>query len=193
MSALNAFIVCEGLDGAGKTTAIQHAMKNLDGVVYNKGLNGTWLGKLGKRIPITLLFLVDLVYQTYFAIKPSLKQGKTVIQDRYDLSVLSHPDTDKWYNRLCAALLRPFLLKPDVLVYFTVSQDERIKRLRKGPYNFYHRLLVENPDLISEREKQYQKLYDCFDGPKLTIDTTGKTIEQSVNELYPAIPKNPIL
>jgi len=172
---MSKLIVCEGLDGSGKTTTIKEAMKQVDYCVYNKGLcSDTWSGKISKIFPCTLTFMLDLIYQTYFIILPNLLRGRTVFQDRYDNSVLSHPAMQKWWNKLLAALFLPLLAKPTVLAYFTVSKKERIRRLKSLPYNKYHEELIKNPQRISEREKRFKEFYERFDGKKIRIDTTKK-------------------
>ena len=81
------FIVLEGLDGSGKTT-IAKAISNKKEHIYSKGVpSKTFVGKIVRKYPLTILFLLDLFYLTYFHIKPNLKRNKTIIQDRYDLSI----------------------------------------------------------------------------------------------------------
>ncbi len=199
---MSLFVVCEGLDGAGKTTVMQEAIRKLGkkphhGIVhcedivrcvYNKGLcSDTLSGRVSRILPCTLTLLIDLVYQTYFIIKPCLKRGKTVFQDRYDLSVLSYPTARRWHNKLFAALLKPFLIKPDILVYFTVSEKERIRRLKQTRRNKYHSQLIRNPRLIRERENKIEELYSSFGGRKTRIDTTNRKADECGNELITKI------
>jgi len=178
-------IVCEGLDAAGKTTIIEEALKRLDKYyIYNKGLiSNTIIGKLAPKIPSTFSFMAELAYNTNLIIKPKLRQGYNVLQDRYDLSVLSYiPSAEKSYNKSIAKFFNNFLLKPDILAYFTVSEEERIKRLSAGPYNKYHEILINNPGLIRQREEKYCELYDSFNGKKFKIDTTNRSIDDVVDE-----------
>jgi len=178
------FIVCEGLDGAGKTTTIKKAMKKLNkNYVYNKGLkSNTLMGKLAPKIPSTFTFLLELLNNTIRKIKPALKSNKIVLQDRYDLSVLSCvPYVDKFYNKLFINFFKRFLLKPDILIYFTVSENERIKRLKQNK-NKYHAKLIKNPKLIKLREKRYSEFYKNFKGAKYKIDTTKKDVKEAANE-----------
>ncbi|MDI6737201.1 MAG: hypothetical protein QME12_01655 [Nanoarchaeota archaeon] len=62
-----------------------------------------------------------------------------------------------------------------MLAYFSVSDDERIKRLKQRP-SVHHQALIENPQLIEIREKAYQKCYAEFNGKKAVIDTNGMPI-----------------
>lgn len=184
------FIICEGLDAAGKTTIIKESLKRLDEkYVYNKGLTSdTTIGKIAPKIPSTLTFLVELLYNTKKRVEPCLKRGKTVLQDRYDLSVLSYvPKAERWYNKAFIKFFRKFLLKPDILIYFTVLEDERIKRLKNQGYNKYHHILIQDPSLIELREKKYLELYENFNGIKYKLDTTKKDIATTVDEFISKI------
>ncbi|KYK24496.1 hypothetical protein AYK26_06655 [Euryarchaeota archaeon SM23-78] len=182
------FVVCEGLDGAGKTTIINGFLakkdEHLEDYVYSKGLKSkTWIGKLSAKKPKAFLFLLDLAYTTQRYVKPSLRKDKVVLQDRYDVSVKSYvPREDKWYNRLTAYLVKPFLLKPDLLIYFDVKQKERLRRLEKTRDNKYHAYLLKNPEVINIRRKEYAKHYFAREGPKAIIDTDNKSIDDVVKE-----------
>lgn len=184
------FVVCEGLDAAGKTTVMKHALKKLgNDYVYNKGLTSdTVIGKVAPKIPSTLTFLIELLYNTKRRVKPFLESGKTVLQDRYYLSVLSHvPSSSTWYNKVFVKLFEKYLLKPDTLVYFTVSKEERIKRLLEMGYNKHHYDLISNPTLIDLREEKYSEFYNKFKGTKYKIDTTGKSLDTTIEEFVSGI------
>lgn len=182
------FVVCEGLDGAGKTTIIKGFLgkekDSPDDYVYSRGFKSkTWIGRLAAKKPLTFLFLLDLAYTTQRYVRPDLREGKTVLQDRYDLSVKSYAQAmNKWYNKAAACLLRPFLLKPDLLVYFDVKQEERLRRLEKTKDNKYHALLLKNPLLINQRRREYARHYFAREGAKAVIDTDNKSIDDVVKE-----------
>lgn len=184
------FIVCEGLDGAGKTTTIKEAMKKLDNrLVYNKGLKSdTIMGKIAPKLPSTFTFLLELIHSTNKKIKPALTANRIILQDRYSLSVFSFvPHVNLFHNRLLIKILQRFLLKPDLLVYFTVAKNERIKRLKVDNNNKYHSALVNKPSLIGLREKEYCRLYENFKGNKHKIDTTGRSENDVANEFIQKI------
>lgn len=175
------FIVCEGLDCSGKTTSIRKAIEIMgENAVYSRGIcSDTFAGRIASRFPSTFLFLVEQIYLTHFVIKPKLRKGKIVLQDRYFASVASHvPTAERDYNRLLIRMLGRIMLKPDVLLYFTVSEKERIKRLIENPSK-HHAELIEKPWLIALRENAYAAYYNAFGGKKETIDTTGLSIKES--------------
>lgn len=181
------FVVCEGLDCGGKTTTIKNVMKqiNKNKFIYSKGLgSNTIVGKIARKLPSTFMFLVELIYLTYKNIFPKLLRGKIVLQDRYDMSVISFvPSTEKLYNRMLIQLLKSLLIKPDILIHFTVDMKNRLKRLKKSSNNNYHKMLIENPSLIIMREKSYTKLFDELKCKKIEINTSKYTIKEATQLL----------
>lgn len=185
------FIVCEGLDCGGKTTTIKKVIEICcNNAFYSKGLcSDTPIGKFASRFPSTLLFLIELAYNTHFIIKPMLKNGKIVFQDRYIHSIESYaPSAARVYNRLLITIAKRFLLKPDALVHFTVSENERIKRLMAKP-SAHHEALVRSKGLIDLRENYYLRLFSEFKGKRQIIDTTNCTIEDSCKKLLSMLEK----
>lgn len=165
-------LVFEGLDGSGKTTLIKRLLEKNPEYVYSKAVaSDTIFGKFARRHPSVITFMIDIVLLNLFKINPLLNGGKTILQDRYDLSVISFPGAERWYNQIAITLLKPLIKKPDCVAYLTVSDEERIKRLRKDSENPYHKYLIENPGAIQERERRYLELYDKFDGDKEIIST----------------------
>jgi thymidylate kinase len=187
------FVVCEGLDCAGKTTSITQALKcfeEKEQVLYSKGLKtDTIAGRFSRLYPSTFSLLVELRYLDRNFVKPYLREGHIVIQDRWYYSVLSHnPENRK--DSFLERLLVPSLSKPDLLVYFSVSLDERVERLKKkndNEDNGDHRILLENPAMIKQKEQRFLAYYNKFNGPKAILDTTGLTEEESGSRLYELI------
>jgi len=183
------FIVCEGLDGAGKTTTIREMLKSggkdNNKFVYSKGLGSdSLIGRISRRFPLTFMFMLELIYVVFRSIKPNLRKGNIIIQDRYDISILSYaPKVKRRHNQILTRIMRNLLAKPDALVYFHVSLKERLKRLNKSRHNKYHNILLMNPQLIIEREKEYLNLYNQFAGDKIKINTTNKSAKEAARIL----------
>lgn len=177
-------IICEGLDCSGKTTAIEELINSNPGYVYSKGIgSNSRFGRTARRFPSTFMFLSELVYNTYTHILPNLKKDKTVLQDRYDVSVTSFvPNTNRWYNLLLIHAAKLLIPEPDAIVYFHLPLEERIKRLRQKGKK-YEIMLVENPRMIILREGEYEEWYKQFGGPKIRIDTQENNIEQTARKL----------
>ncbi len=145
-----AFLVFEGIDGAGKSTLIQktkqylHAEQGLD-VVVSREPGGTPLGEAirplllqkGPTAPCPkaelLLYQASRAQHSAQHIEPALKQGKWVISDRFAASSLAfqaggrglkEPDI-KWLNNFATGGLQPHLY---VLLDLPVEQSlERLK------------------------------------------------------------------
>jgi len=185
------FVVCEGLDKSGKTTSMKYALEYLRNedypTIYNKGLKtNTLAGRFSKLFPSTSSLLLELGYLDITRIKPSLRKGEIILQDRWYYSVLSHNSYNKIDNFLEKTFV-PYLSKPDILIYFTVSDDERIKRLENSDNTIDHRILIENPEIIHRREKRYEEYYREFHGYKAILDTTYTPAEETGYEIYELI------
>lgn len=178
------FIVFEGVDGAGKTACIKKTMEKLKRdyqIIYSKGLcSETLIGKIARHYHATFLFLCEMIFVTLKILKPYC-QGKFIFQDRYIFSIASHfPNICKKHNQFLIKIFKPFFLKPDLVIYFTVSLEERLTRLRESAkQNPFHQILVNNPDLILKREKKFYELLKPY---KIKIiDTTNKSMEENSN------------
>jgi len=183
-------IVFEGLDCSGKTTAINKIIKNNNiysnnkKLIYSKGIGSNILiGKISRKIHTTLIFFIELTYFIYTKIKPNIKKGKIILQDRYDISITSYiPLTNKSYNKFIIMIFKYFIIRPDAIVYFHLPLKERIKRLKeKG--TMYELMLANNPQLINLREEKYIEWYNYFNGPKIKINTKENNISQTVKIL----------
>src|SRR3989338_6472640 len=183
------FIVCEGLDGAGKTTTIKEMLKSdskdNNKFVYSKGLGSdSLIGRIYRRFPSTFMFMLELIYVVFKSIKPSLRNGKIIIQDRYDISILSYaPKAKRGHNQILINIMKNLLVKPDALTYFHVSLEERLKRLSKSRHNKYHNILLMNPQLIIARERRYLDLYNQFAVERIKISTTNKSVKEAARIL----------
>lgn len=182
------FIVCEGLDCAGKTTNIKIAIRYLekDGypVRYSKALKtNTIAGEFSKLFPSTFSLLTEILYLDKVFVRPNLNKGKIIIQDRWYYSVLAH-NRENYKDKILGKIFKQCLSKPDLLIYFSVSLEERIRRLKKDIRNNDHLMLLKNQLIINEREKRYAKYYEDFEGDKVIFDTTNISEEESGYKLY---------
>jgi thymidylate kinase len=177
-------VICEGLDCSGKTTAIEKITDSDSKYTYSKGIgSNSWFGKIARRLPSTFMFLFELIYNIHTHILPNLKKGKIIMQDRYEISITSFvPNVNKWHNQLLIQIAKPLIVKPHAIVYFYLPLEERIKRLRQKGKK-YEIILAANPDMIILREKEYEKWYNHFDGPKIKINTWSNNIAQTARIL----------
>lgn len=171
------FILVEGLDGAGKTTAIFNVIHEAGEeyrFVYCKGMGGNnFWGRQAKRFAKTSLFMAELLWVTQFPLRKALSQGQVIIMDKYYFFVASHiPDVNTWFNKLLLKIFAPLMVKPDLLIYFELSFDDRVKRLKSDPSEFHQRL-IDNPEWVKERERVYLKNIREAGMPLVFLDSTG--------------------
>lgn len=169
----------EGLDGAGKSTQAKIIASQMN-LIYIKGLGrDDWLGKITKRFAKTFLFMIETLYVTFFKIIKELKTGKDVLVDKYFFSAASHiPDVNQPLNRLIVSCCRRFIIKPDIVIYFQVEKEERIRRLKKGPYNKFHKMLINDIPWMIERENAYFKAVRDSAVCLFILDTTNLAEEE---------------
>ena len=141
------FIVFEGIDGSGKTTLSKELYK----FFVRKGIKAVWTkepyseeirnlilkGNLNPWAE-TFLFLGDRNLHVRELVKPSLKEGFTVISDRYYLSTLAY----QGYGRgLDVEKLKKLNdksvegLKPDLVFLLDLEVEKALERLKKSRKN----------------------------------------------------------
>lgn len=185
------FIVIEGLEGAGKTTARERLLEVLQqqgitDVVFTREPGGTPLaeklrtlikqGVSGEQVTdkaeLLMLYaarvqLVDTV------IKPALSRGAWVIGDRHDLSSRAYQGggrgfDDQLMNTLRQAVLGDF--KPDLTLYLDVAPETGLARARsRGEFD---RIEQESLDFFHRTRARYLQIA-AEDSTILTIDANG--------------------
>jgi thymidylate kinase len=178
------FILVEGLDGSGKTSAAKPVAKDLK-IAYLKGLGrDDGFGRLAKKFAFTFLFLLESLYLSEFVLKKMLCRGEDVLVDKFFFSAAAHiPDCDKWYNRILIYLCQSLLIKPDVAFYFKVGNKTRLQRLKDGPCNKFHQQLIDDPDWMKARETKLKMAIEQAGLNFYEIDTTMRNIDQTIESL----------
>jgi dTMP kinase len=145
------FLVVEGLEGAGKSTAIT-TIKNylanfIPNIVLTREPGGTRIGEairqllkdkvegetLDGRCELLLLYAarVQLVEQL---IRPALNQGTWVLADRFELSTYAYQGWGRgldinMINQLSCFCLST--LKPDLILYMDIEPEQGLLRVKK--------------------------------------------------------------
>lgn len=179
-------IVCEGLDCSGKTTLLREALSFIgNNFVYVKCMGSdTWMGRIARSFPSTFTFSAEFIFITFFKLIPNLLLGKTILADRYDVSIFSYvPLTNRVYNRIILKLLSLFVIKPSAIIYLYISWKKRLKRLLKKGTK-YELLLAKNSHLIQLREKIYLDWFNKFEGNKMKIDTGKNNLKNTLNKFF---------
>ncbi len=186
-------IVVEGIEGGGKTSSIKKAMEmSREGeIVYSGGfpVDSSWDRFVHSHPDSTLYYL-------YFAlrrqgIRSELSKGKLVVQDKYIQSVDSFLPDCRWTrNRIARKMFNPFFVTPDLYIHFTLTSEESLRRigLKTGEeHREYYQHLLSHPEEIIERQREYQRVFNSLSCPKVEIDVTALSIEESAGRLLEEI------
>lgn len=200
----NQFIVIEGLEGAGKTTAINTVVDTLNhaginDIVFSREPGGTPLAeklrelikqgiegdKVTDKAELLMLYaarvqLVDTV------IKPALAAGKWVVGDRHDMSSQAYQGGGRQIDRHLMQSLRDLVLgdfKPDLTLYLDLSPELGLQRARsRGELD---RIEKESLAFFERTRERYLELA-AGDKSIVTIDAS-QNIEQVQNDIHTAL------
>lgn len=164
-------ITVEGIDGAGKTTVVNTIEDNVDNTVTTKEPSDLWTGEQVYRAissdsetPATtdfFLFMADRMNHIENLIRPALREGKTVVSDRYadssrayqEIAMREEIPLSKHYIE---EVMEPWNIKPDTTIYLDITPETAIRRadggdkyekkefLQKVRAN-YERIIAEDP------------------------------------------------
>ncbi|KTC66159.1 dTMP kinase (plasmid) [Legionella adelaidensis] len=145
------FIVVEGLEGAGKSTALHFLKKllsaNVSELITTREPGGTRLGETSRQLikeinpdePLDaraelLLFYASRVQLIEQVIKPALNRGAWVLGDRFELSTFAYQGGGRGLDEEMIARLSSFCLdefKPDLIFFLDVSPEKGLERAKK--------------------------------------------------------------
>ncbi|HDR2470806.1 dTMP kinase [Enterobacter soli] len=186
------YIVIEGLEGAGKTTArnlVVDTLKTLGvgEMVFTREPGGTQLAEKLRSLVLdiksvgdeiitdkaeVLMFYAARVQLVETVIKPALAEGKWVIGDRHDLSTQAYQGGGRGIDQTMLATLRDAVLgnfRPDLTLYLDVTPEVGLKRARaRGELD---RIEQESLDFFNRTRARYLELAGQ-DSSIRTIDAT---------------------
>ena len=186
------YIVIEGLEGAGKTTArnvVVDTLKSLGvaDMVFTREPGGTQLAEKLRSLVLDiksvgdegitdkaegLRFYAARVQLVETVIKPALAEGKWVIGDRHDLSTQAYQGGGRGIDQTMLATLRDAVLgdfRPDLTLYLDVTPEVGLKRARaRGELD---RIEQESFDFFNRTRARYLELA-AQDSAIRTIDAT---------------------
>ncbi len=168
-SATGKLIVIEGLEGAGKSTAVSTVIDFLTRLKINtmttREPGGTAVGEILRNIikdpqyknvlddkcELLLLYAarIQLLEEV---IKPALQAGTWVIADRFELSTMAYQGGGRCLDQNIIKQLSAFALegfKPDLTLYMDINPEDGMKRARsRGEFDrieqqtidFFHRV-----------------------------------------------------
>ena len=194
------FIVIEGLEGAGKTTAIntvarilkQHHISDLQ---FTREPGGTPIAEALRNIikngldnePLTdkaelLMLYAARIQLVDNVIKPALKMGKWVIGDRHDLSTQAYQGGGRQIDQVFIETLQAQVLgdfKPDLTLYLDIAPELGLMRARsRGQLD---RIEQQSLPFFERIRQRYLQLAER-DNTIVTIDA-NKSIEEVTTQI----------
>lgn len=187
----NKFIVIEGLEGAGKTTAQQVLIdvlkqQGIQDMVFTREPGGTPLAEKlrtlikegidGEQVTDEaelLMLYAARVQLVNTVIKPALARGAWVIGDRHDLSSQAYQGGGRGLDRQLMDSLRQTVLgdfTPDLTLYLDVLPETGLQRARsRGALD---RIEQESLDFFHRTRARYLEIA-ASDPTILTVDANG--------------------
>lgn len=193
------FIVVEGLEGAGKTSAIAVIKAWLESkshrVIVTREPGGTRIGeglrslikevvegeKLDSRSELLMMYAarVQLLEQV---IRPALARGEWVIADRFELSTYAYQGGGRGIDKQILDCLSDFCLqkfKADLVLFLDISPDRGMKRIRRRGY--LDRIEKESMDFFTRVYEAYHANINNMDNVcTIDADLPLKTVQESI-------------
>lgn len=197
------FIVIEGLEGAGKSTAHQSVVAVLQtlgihDVVFTREPGGTPLAEKLRQLikheteePVTdkaelLMLYAARIQLVENVIKPALAAGKWVVGDRHDLSSQAYQGGGRQLDAHFMATLKDAVLgdfEPDLTLYLDIDPAVGLARARgRGELD---RIEQMNLDFFHRTRARYLELVKA--NPKAVIINAEQSIEQVRADIESAV------
>ncbi|MEX3019281.1 dTMP kinase [Kluyvera sp. STS39-E] len=200
------YIVIEGLEGAGKTTARDVVVETLrelgvNDLLFTREPGGTVLAEKLRSLVLdiksvgdevitdkaeVLMFYAARVQLVDSIIKPALANGQWVIGDRHDLSTQAYQGGGRGIDSHMLATLRDAVLgdfRPNLTIYLDVTPEVGLKRARaRGELD---RIEQESLNFFNRTRARYLELA-AADDSIITIDAT-QSLEKVMSDIRAAV------
>ena len=200
------YIVIEGLEGAGKTTARDVVVETLrdlgvNDLLFTREPGGTVLAEKLRSLVLdiksvgdevitdkaeVLMFYAARVQLVETVIKPALAGGQWVIGDRHDLSTQAYQGGGRGIDRTMLATLRDAVLgdfRPNLTLYLDVTPEVGLKRARaRGDLD---RIEQESLNFFNRTRARYLELA-AADDSIITVDAT-QALEKVMSDIRAAV------
>ena len=197
------FIVIEGLEGAGKSTAHQCVVDTLkelgvNDVVFTREPGGTPLAEKLRHLikheteePVTdkaelLMLYAARIQLVDNVIKSALAQGKWVVGDRHDMSSQAYQGGGRQLGEALLTNLKQTVLgdfEPDLTVYLDIDPAVGLARARgRGKLD---RIEQQHLDFFHRTRARYLELVK--DNPKAVMINAEQSIEQVQADIKSAV------
>lgn len=189
------FIAFEGLDGSGSSTQSRLLADNLEKMgqavlLTKEPTNHSPIGKMIREIlqhkwsvspqTLQLLFSADRAEHLAQTIEPALKNGQTVITDRYFLSTLAYGGLSvdiEWLKEL-----NKKFIQPDITFLFRLNPEDCIKRIIGRGSDFE---LFEKKEKLEKIWENYEKLSRQYSN--IHVIDANQSIEEISKEVLNVI------
>ena len=198
------FIVIEGLEGAGKSTAIQQvtqvlAEQGIGEITSTREPGGTPLAEQMRALvkeghpdePLTDMAELLLLYAARSqlvenVIKPALNQGKWVVGDRHDMSSQAYQGGGRGFDRAVMERLRDTVLgdfRPDFTIYMDIDPVLGLERARgRGELD---RIEKMNIDFFHSARARFLELSKA--DPSVVIIDASQTLDAVTADIRQAV------
>ena len=197
------FIVIEGLEGAGKSTAHQCVVDTLkelgiNDVVFTREPGSTPLAEKLRHLikheteePVTdkaelLMLYAARIQLVDNVIKPALAQGKWVVGDRHDMSSQAYQGGGRQLGEAFLTHLKQIVLgdfEPDLTLYLDIDPAVGLARARgRGELD---RIEQQHRDFFHRTRARYLELVK--DNPKAVMINAEQSIEQVQADIKSAV------
>ena len=197
------FIVIEGLEGAGKSTAHQCVVDTLkelgvNDVVFTREPGGTPLAEKLRHLikheteePVTdkaelLMLYAARIQLVDNVIKPALAQGKWVVGDRHDMSSQAYQGGGRQLGEAFLTHLKQIVLgdfEPDLTLYLDIDPTVGLARARgRGELD---RIEQQDLDFFHRTRARYLALVKDY--PKAVLINAEQSIEQVQSDIKSAV------
>ncbi|CAM3926739.1 dTMP kinase [Avibacterium endocarditidis] len=197
------FIVIEGLEGAGKTTARDAivevlACEGIDDVVFTREPGGTPLAEKLRHLikyeteePVTdkaelLMLYAARIQLVENVIKPALASGKWVVADRHDLSSQAYQGGGRQIDAQLLQSLKQTVLgdfSPDLTLYLDLDPEIGLARARgRGELD-----RIEQQEIAFFQRTRARYLALVKDDPKAVIINAEQPIEKVRADIQSAV------
>ena len=198
------FIVVEGLEGAGKSTAIQVVIDTLQAfgigsIIQTREPGGTALaekmralvkeehpGEILQNVTEVLLMYAARVQLVENVIKPALATGCWVVGDRHDMSSQAYQGGGRQINLATMQQLKQLALgdfAPDFTLYLDIDPRVGLERARgRGELD-----RIERMDLSFFERTRQRYLELAKDNPSVTIINAQQTLQAVTQDIQQAL------
>jgi deoxyguanosine kinase len=185
------YIAIEGPIGVGKTSLAErlaerfNARTVLEAVAENPFLEGFYTDPKKHAFQTQIFFLLsryrqqaDLAQQELFA--QSTVSDYLFSKDRIFAYATLTPDELALYEKVYA-LLRPRVVKPDLVVYLQARTDVLVKRIKRRGKGFER---VVRPDYLEQVSRSYTEFFYHYDEtPLLVVNTSDIDFVENESDL----------